>query len=589
MGKALAAYLFIFYSFTTLAQCGGTLIWSDEFTGSTLDLSKWSYETGDGCPSLCGWGNSEMEYYTTSTNNLRVGGGLLTIEARAESIGGSSFTSGKINTLGKFNQTYGRFEARIRLPEGRGLWPAFWMLATANNWPTSGEIDILEYRGDMLNRVFGTLHYGNPWPGNLNDGAEYFHSVNDLHTTFHTYAVEWEPGEIRWYFDNVRFKTETETPNSLNPASNNANAWPWNTPFYIILNQAVGGWFPGTTNPSDVVLTKPTFEIDYVRVYDMSSSAGFQVPYSGTPSSIPGTIQAEDFDRGCADAAYSDNELLNQGTAYRQEEVDIEVTADGAGAYNVGYINTGEWMEYTVNVPAGGLYNFLYRVASQTGGGVIRMEIDGVSAGTVNINATGGWQVWQTVNLNSVTLGSGNHIIRIVAQSGGFNFNYFGTTLVSLPSNWIEAHKTDNEALISWIIPEACNQCMFEVQVLEGTIWRTFETVYANSDQLIYYNTKQIKESGIIRVIQYMPDGQYISSNIVHLSANIPEYHPNPFTTELYVLNTISEPVLLDVFGRILNLKKVKTGGEWLFYTEELQAGIYFIRNSEAVIRVVKR
>lgn len=270
----LSAFTILVMSNYVNAQCN-QLVWSDEFDGTNLDVSKWSYETGNGCPNLCGWGNGELEYYTEG-DNIEIVDGVLTLTARREDYGGSSFTSGKLVTLGKFSQTYGRFEARMRMPLGLGLWPAFWMLSVNNDWPMTGEIDIMEYRGDEPNDTHGTLHYGLQWPQNRYDGSSYT-APGSLAEEFHVYAVEWTEDFIKWYVDDDLFKTETRDPNSLNPGNNNdAALWPWNSDFYIILNLAVGGAFAGSPGVADVQLIKPTFEIDYVRVY--SGDGGFSLP-----------------------------------------------------------------------------------------------------------------------------------------------------------------------------------------------------------------------------------------------------------------------------------------------------------------------
>ena len=277
------------------AQCW-TEVWSDEFNGASLDLTKWNYDLGTGCPGLCGWGNNEKQSYTNSTQNVNVTGGNLNITARySAGVGGPEydFTSGKINTRNKFDWLYGRFEARMRLPAGTGMWPAFWMLPdpTGNpygGWPTSGEIDIMEFRGDLLSTMNGTVHYGNPAPNNRYDGTNYTLATGDFVNSFHTFALEWGPGEIRWYVDDILFKTETKTPNSLNPASNNAVTWPWDQNFYMIFNLAVGGWYSG--NPSTATIIggdvnyNRTMQIDYVRVYSDLSGSGFTGSISGKSS-----------------------------------------------------------------------------------------------------------------------------------------------------------------------------------------------------------------------------------------------------------------------------------------------------------------
>ncbi|MBK8806024.1 MAG: glycoside hydrolase family 16 protein [Bacteroidales bacterium] len=260
--------LFLLLSNISYSQCN-QLVWSDEFDGTEVDASKWTFQTGNGCPNLCGWG--KLENYTSGTNNTTVANGILTMTVKKEASGGSEFSSAKLVTLGKYSRTYGRFEARMRMPKGVGMWPAFWMLSAVKQLAYDGEIDIMEYRGDQPRINHGTLHYGQPWPDNRYDGTNYTHTA-DLDQDFHIYAVEWTADDIKWYFDNTLFKTETRDPNSLNPLNNNtSNLWPWTSDFYIILNLAVGGGFCGNPTAAQITLTKPTFEIDYVRVYSSGS------------------------------------------------------------------------------------------------------------------------------------------------------------------------------------------------------------------------------------------------------------------------------------------------------------------------------
>lgn len=260
-------YFLLLFSHQLFPQCG-TLIWSDEFNGTTLDASKWTVQTGNGCPN-CGWGNSELQYYTNNSSNLRLENGTLILEARKDAAG--NYTSGRINTNGKFSRQFGRFEMRAKLPAGTGLWPAFWMLPTAGAWPNSGEIDIMENRGDQVSTIGGALHYGQLVPNNRNDGTAYTLPTGTFTDNFHIFAVEWQLGRIDWYVDGVLFKTETKTPNTLNPASNN-DPWPWDTySYYILLNLAVGSAstpYTGFQAPNFGLSGK--YEIDYVRVYDAS-------------------------------------------------------------------------------------------------------------------------------------------------------------------------------------------------------------------------------------------------------------------------------------------------------------------------------
>ncbi|GIE94038.1 glycoside hydrolase family 16 protein [Paractinoplanes rishiriensis] len=246
----------------------GAITWSDEFNGAagtSVDPAKWKFDIGGG-----GWGNNEMEYYTNSTRNVAHDGqGHLAITARRENPAGyqchygtCQYTSGRILTADKFTQTYGRFEARIKIPRGQGIWPAFWMLG-GNSWPTTGEIDIMENVGNAPNVVHGTVHgpgYSGAGGigGSRNIGAP-------LADAFHTYAVDWSPGLIVWYLDGSEFFR-------LTPAGLNGNAWVFDHPFFMILNVAVGGYWPGYPDASTVF--PQTMLIDYVRVSAWTNDGG---------------------------------------------------------------------------------------------------------------------------------------------------------------------------------------------------------------------------------------------------------------------------------------------------------------------------
>ena len=237
------------------------LVWSDEFSGTTLDLNKWEHQTGTGCPQLCGWGNNELQYYRS--NNTTVAGGLLTITAKAESFGGQSFTSSRLRTRFRGDWTYGRIEMRAKMPAGQGLWPALWMLPTDEvygTWAASGEIYLLEYLGHQTNRAFGTIHYGAQFPGNqFSSTATTLNGVN-LSTSFHDYAFEWEPCEMRWYIDGALYATKRDWSSSGGPYPA-----PFDQRFHLLLNLAVGGNLPGSPNGTTVF--PQTLTVDYVRVY----------------------------------------------------------------------------------------------------------------------------------------------------------------------------------------------------------------------------------------------------------------------------------------------------------------------------------
>jgi beta-glucanase (GH16 family) len=252
---------------STASPAAWSLTWSDEFNGGgpSVDSAKWSFDIGGS-----GWGNNELESYTNRRANAEVQHGSLVIKALKETFTGldgitRNYTSARLLTRERFTQTYGRFEARIQVPFGQGIWPAFWMLGNdleTAGWPTCGEIDIMENIGKEPSTVHGTLH-GPGYSGANSITASYtLSSFRKFSEDYHTFAVEWEPDIIRFYVDERLYKTRT--PADL-PA---AKAWVFNHPFFLILNVAVGGNFPG--NPDATTVFPQVMKIDYVRVYQRS-------------------------------------------------------------------------------------------------------------------------------------------------------------------------------------------------------------------------------------------------------------------------------------------------------------------------------
>ena len=241
-----------------------TLVWSDEFDAAQLDPEAWYFETGDGSQyGIQGWGNNELEWY--QPDNAELDNGVLRITARRESSNGYGYTSARINTRDRFAFKYGRIEARIKLPGGQGLWPAFWLLpqdSVYGTWAASGEIDVLEavnLGGSGGNTVHGTLHYGDQWPDNTYSGGAYVVPAN-ASENFHNYALEWDESEMRWYVDDVMYLMQ----NNWYTAGVNFPA-PFNETFHILFNVAVGGNWPGS--PSGDTVFPVSMEVDYVRVY----------------------------------------------------------------------------------------------------------------------------------------------------------------------------------------------------------------------------------------------------------------------------------------------------------------------------------
>jgi len=245
---------------------GWTLTWSDEFNGadgSPVDTTKWTHDVGGS-----GWGNQEREYYTDGAQNAVQQGGYLVITATPTGAsqyscwyGTCLYTSARLKTQGLFSQAYGRFEARAQMPYGKGLWPALWMLG-ANisqvNWPACGEVDILETIGTDITTNHGSLHAPNYNPTGtyaLPNGAKYSDA-------FHTFAAEWEPGVVRFYVDDVLYETRTSGETDA------GGTWEFDHPFFLLLNVAVGGQWPG--DPDSTTVFPQTLKVDWVRVYAKS-------------------------------------------------------------------------------------------------------------------------------------------------------------------------------------------------------------------------------------------------------------------------------------------------------------------------------
>ena len=254
---------------------GYNLVWSDEFDGTKLDSSKWGYDIGNG---NWGWGNGELQYYTSNSRNSSVADGILTITAmKDQSMGNFNYTSARITTSGKFSFAYGKIEARMSLPITQGMWPAFWLLPSVEGtdsyggWPSSGEIDIMERIMDQSKVDAGNdptisssaIHYYNNFGGNNYS----IYQTNENHALssvrdWHVYGCEWTPDYIRTYIDTQTILTVNRSTWALLPGLQNTSA-PFDKPFYILLNLAVGGRV--ATPASDFV--SDCMQVDYVRVY----------------------------------------------------------------------------------------------------------------------------------------------------------------------------------------------------------------------------------------------------------------------------------------------------------------------------------
>jgi beta-glucanase (GH16 family) len=279
------------------APAGWEPAWSDEFEGAAIDPAKWDFDLGNGFYNyaanlwISGWGNGELEYYTREPANAYVKDGLLHIRAVKESRDGCGYTSARLKSRKRdgtplFTACYGRIEFRAKLPVGKGLWPALWLLPhdeTYGPWASSGEIDVLETRGHEPEKVTGAIHFGSRWPANTYANFTYALPAGGRIDAFHVYALEWEPGVIRWYTDGALTCSrdfwwscsKTEGDKGAAPKQeSDINPWPapFDKPFYLLMNLAVGGQFGG--NPDATTVFPAEMQVDYVRVFRRAGGPG---------------------------------------------------------------------------------------------------------------------------------------------------------------------------------------------------------------------------------------------------------------------------------------------------------------------------
>lgn len=449
-----------------LAQAQGwQLIWSDEFNGSIGP--NWVFETGAG-----GWGNHELQYYRRE--NATIENGALVITAKREDFGGAAYTSARMKTQGLKTFKFGRMEARMKLPAFLGAWPAFWMLG-ANlpqvGWPASGEIDVMEHINDEQ-KVYGTIH----WLDNNNQHAQYSGNLATTVTDWHVYAVEWDTNAIRWYVDGTKYH-EANIANGINGTDE------FQKDFFLLLNFAVGGDWPGV-NVNTAALPAKMY-VDYVRVYapatgvatvyqdcnyggyaaalpegsytlaqlqargvkdnDLSSlrvNAGYQVQlFDG--DNFTGASVTRTADTGClVDQAFNDRAtsvIVSKAAPAWSQQIEAEAYSAMAGVQteacteggqDVGWIDTGDWMAYnSITFPSSGSYKVEYRVASNTAGGTLSLDLNAgsIPLGQLAVPGTGGWQNWTTVS-HTVTINAGTYNVGVFAQQGGWNLNWIKFT-----------------------------------------------------------------------------------------------------------------------------------------------------------------
>lgn len=315
---------------------GSQLVWSDEFNGSALDTSKWGYEIGGS-----GWGNNELQYYTNRTDNAYVSNGALHIRAKKEAYGGKSYTSARLNTNGKFTFQYGYVEARLALPSNQGIWPAFWMLGAnigSVGWPACGEIDIMEAI-NAENRTYATCHWNCNGHADFGKASGYF----DI-TQFHTYGLQWDNQYIRMFVDGNKIY-------EMYIGNNTGDTEEFHRPFYLLLNVAVGGNWPGFAINDSAFPQE--MKVDYVRVYQENPS--YNSSSSNNVDTNTGSNSGSDNTGNNTSTPASGMGMnsagANSATAYVNDSswTDIHYSVNGGGQQNVRMTQSGSKATYTIN------------------------------------------------------------------------------------------------------------------------------------------------------------------------------------------------------------------------------------------------
>ncbi len=234
-------------------QKSKSLVWEENFNSDKLNENNWNFELGDGCPAICGWGNNEKQIYTQNNHTVKDGNLIITINKE-----NNNYTSTRITTAGKKEFMYGKMEVRAKIPTGKGIWPAFWMLGSNISkvgWPKCGEIDILEYVGREPSKLYTSLHTQDSHGNTVNTKIT---EVKNIEDGFHLYAIDWNKDKIEFFVDN-------QSVYVFSPTVKNDDTWPYNQSFYFIINTAVGGNFGG--HAIDDSMFPQQFIIDYIKVY----------------------------------------------------------------------------------------------------------------------------------------------------------------------------------------------------------------------------------------------------------------------------------------------------------------------------------
>ena len=588
----ISTNLFI-QNYNLFSQCP-TLVWSDEFSTTSLDGTKWTAETGGG-----GWGNSELQYYKAA--NATVSSGTLKITAKKERVQANNYTSARIKTALKGDWTYGRFEARIKLPKGAGLWPAFWMMPTDSYygiWPKSGEIDVSELIGSKSTNSFGTLHYGTSNTDHQYKTANFYLNSGTFADDFHLFAVEWQAGIIRWFVDDNLYSTITTA--DIAPY-----AWPFDKRFYIILNLAVGGTLGGTV---DNTIFPATMEVDYVRVY-----SGNKPTISGKRV-VLNQAQNETYSILDAPTGSTFNWIVPAGATI--------VSGQGTSSLKVNWANTSSsgnvscavvsscgTSNLAINVYVEPTYNYGFSFVNfDAVGQATYSRSDGVYSTVANPSPSG---------INTSAL-SGKYVRNSAVQ---YDYIQYNTTAITNAADY----KTKAKKFYMDVYTSASIGKPIIIQLENGSTATATNYPTGRNSRYIGYTTKQNQWERIVFTLLDVPDAAtsdasvnrllvlinsnsftgdtYYIDNLNSYTAGTPaisaptvtekiykpevyksafktQLFPNPATNEIRILNLKNNTTadIINNVGQIVARYKFEDGGSAIINISNLVSGNYFVR-----------
>lgn len=583
-------------NFNAFAQCP-TLVWSDEFSTTSLDGTKWTAETGGG-----GWGNSELQYYKAA--NATVSSGTLKITAKKERVQANNYTSARIKTALKGDWTYGRFEARIKLPKGAGLWPAFWMMPTDSyygTWPKSGEIDASELIGSKPTNSFGTLHYGTSSTDHQYKTANFYLNSGTFADDFHVFAVEWQAGIIRWFVDDNLYSTITTA--DIAPY-----AWPFDKRFYIILNLAVGGTLGGTV---DNTIFPATMEVDYVRVY-----SGNKPTISGKRV-VLNQAQNEKYSVVDAPTGSTFNWTVPAGITIVSGQGTSTLTVNcgntsSSGNVSCAVVSSCGTSNLVMNVYVEPAYNFGFSFVNfDATGQATYSRSDGVYSTVSNPSPSG-------VNTSAL---SGKYVRNSAVQ---YDYIQYNTAAITNAADY----KTKSKKFYLDVYTSATIGKQIIIQLENGSTATSTNYPTGRNSRYIGYTTKQNQWERIIFTLFDVPDvgtsdasvnrllvlinsnsftgDTYYIDNLDSYTAGIPairnpsvtekifksetyksdlktQLYPNPATNEFRITNLGNNATvdILNNVGQMVAHYKFEEGGNAVINISNLMTGNYFIRLTE--------